>query len=325
MKNVLSRLVWALLAVCVAGGSPGLARAGDGEEDASARQEWPFAGFTGQFDRAQLRRGFHVYSQVCAGCHGLSRLSFRNLAQKGGPGFPEEAVKTFAAAWANRPLTLDDAGKTVERAATLADPILGPFRNDKEARAAQGGALPPDLSVIAKARGLEHDPPFYEQAVTMLVDIASGYQEGGADYMFAVLTGYAEAPKYVPDGDGGFIPLAPGSPEDPKAVACASVVEGEDGAPDVCNPPSGALYYNTAFPGHQIAMPPPVSADNFVTYQDGSGNLEQNARDVAAFLSWAADPHLDARKQTGWQAMFYLLILTVLLYLAKRRIWKNVP
>ncbi len=298
-----------------------MARAQGGEENEPRRQEWPFAGFAGRFDRAQLQRGFQVYSQVCAGCHGLKRLSFRNLSQKGGPEFPEDAVKALAASWANKPLTIDDNGKTVERTPALADPILGPYRNDKEARAAQNGALPPDLSVIAKARGLEQTAPFYEQAVSMLSDIASGYQEGGADYLYALMTSYGDVPKYVPDGEGGFIPLAPGAPEDPKAVPCATLVQGENGAPDVCNPPSDMLFYNTAFPGRQIAMTPPLSQDNFVTYQDGSGNLEQNVRDVAAFLSWAADPHLEARKKMGWQALLYLLVTTVLLYLAKRRIW----
>lgn len=287
------------------------------------RQNWSFAGFSGKFDKAQLQRGFQVYSQVCASCHGLKRVSFRNLVQEGGPEFPADAVKSLAASWANKPLVLDDAGKMVERVPTLADPILGPYRNDKEARASQNnGALPPDLSVIAKARGAESEAVFYVQPFMMLRDVATGYQEGGADYLYALLTGYGEVPKYVPVPEGRLLPLAPGT-SDPKAVACAGVTAKGNGEADVCVPPVKDMSYNAAFPGHQIAMAPPLAEDNFVTYQDGSGSLERNARDVTAFLAWAADPHLNSRKEAGWQVMLYLLITTVLFYFAKRRIWKR--
>jgi ubiquinol-cytochrome c reductase cytochrome c1 subunit len=87
------------------------------------------------------------------------------------------------------------------------------------------------------------------------------------------------------------------------------------------------MYYNAAFPGHQIAMPPPLSKETFVEYQPESGtkgSLEQNARDVTAFLAWSGDPSLDARKQLGWQVLLYLAITTLLLYLVKKRIWARV-
>ncbi|MEQ1717741.1 MAG: cytochrome c1, partial [Hyphomicrobium sp.] len=119
----------------------------------------------------------------------------------------------------------------------------------------------------------------------MLGDIAKSYQEGGADYLFALLTGYHEAPAGVTVGDG--------------------------------------MNYNVAFPGNQLAMPPPLSAD-VVTYQDGTkGTVENYARDVSAFLAWAADPSLDQRKRIGWQVMLYLLVTTALLYLGKKRVWSK--
>jgi ubiquinol-cytochrome c reductase cytochrome c1 subunit len=252
------------------------------------RQTWSFGGFTGQYDRDQLQRGFQIYKDVCSACHGMKRVRFRNLAEPGGPAFPEDGVKTLAHEWPNKIVDgPNDAGQMFEREPKLFDPILGPFKNEKEARAAQNGALPPDLSLVAKARNVEYLGTWWWHPFSMLRDIATSYQEGGADYIYALLTGYHEAPAGV------------------------TVAEG--------------MHYNVAFPGHQIAMSPPLATNNFVKYQDGTGSLEQNARDVAAFLSWAADPTLNTRKSTGWLVMLYLLVTTGLLYVAKRRIWSNIP
>ncbi len=260
------------------------------EGKAIERQHWSFAGFTGQYDQAQLQRGFQVYQQVCTACHGLKRVRFRNLAEPGGPQFPEAAVKALAVGWPYQISgELDDQGNPIDRLPGLADPIVGPYKNDVQARAAQNGALPPDLSLIAKARSVESHAPWYSQWLHMLSDMATGYQEGGPDYLYALLTGYHEAP------------------------AGMQMTEG--------------MYYNAAFPGHQIAMPPPLSKETFVEYQPESGtkgSLEQNARDVTAFLAWAADPTLDSRKQLGWQVLLYLAITTLLLYLVKKGIWARV-
>jgi ubiquinol-cytochrome c reductase cytochrome c1 subunit len=251
------------------------------------RQQWSFGGFKGQFDKAQLQRGFQVYKEVCSACHGLSRVNFRNLVQEGGPEFPEAGVKALGAEWPNKITDgPNDEGKMFERPALLSDPILGPYKNEKEARAAQGGALPPDLSLIAKARGVHRDPKWFVHPFLMLGDIMHSYQEGGADYVRALLTGYADAPKDV------------------------TITEGK--------------YYNIWFPGRQIGMPPPLS-DGVVTYQDGTPpTLDNYSRDVAAFLSWTADPTLDQRKRIGWQVMLYLLVTTGLLYFGKKRIWANI-
>ena len=249
-----------------------------------ARQPWAFSGFTGQFNKAQLQRGFQVYKEVCSNCHGLDRLAFRNLVQPGGPEFPEESVKQLAAEWPNKITDgPNDEGKMFERPPLLSDPIRGPYHNEKEARAAQNGALPPDLSLIARARGVERNPSWWIHPFLMLGDVVQSYQEGGADYLYALLTGFTDPPS-------GF-----------------HLTEGQ--------------YYNKAFPGHQISMPPPLT-DGAVTYQDGTPPKADNySRDVVAFLSWAADPSLDQRKRIGWQVILYLIVTTGLLYLGKKRIW----
>lgn len=255
------------------------------------RQQWSFGGFTGQYDQAQLQRGFQVFQQVCTACHGLKRVRFRNLAEPGGPQFPEDAVKALAASWPYQISgEIDDQGNPVDRVPGLADQIIGPYKNDAQARASQNGALPPDLSLIVKARSVESHAPWYSQWFHMLVDMVSGYQEGGADYLYALMTGYRDPP---PAG----VEVNPG------------------------------MYYNVAFPGHQLAMPPPMSKDAVIEYQPESGvkaTLEQNAHDVTAFLAWASDPSLDDRKRLGWQVMLYLLITTVLLYLVKKKIWSRI-
>ncbi len=258
-----------------------------GGEHAIERQPWSFTGFSGQYDRAQLQRGFQIYQQVCSACHGLKRVRFRNLAEPGGPQFPEAAVKALATAWPYQISgELDDQGNPIDRLPGLADPIIGPYKNDVQARAAQNGALPPDLSLIVKARNVESHAGWYSQWLWMLRDMAIGYQEGGADYLYALLTDYHDAPADVQMNEG--------------------------------------MYYNLAFPGNQLAMPPPLAKDNFIEYQPEAGvkgSLEQNAHDVTAFLAWAADPSLDSRKELGWQVLLYLAITTVLLYLVKRQIW----
>lgn len=292
MKPVQPRLRFAVMALL--GSLPlfgGMAHAESSHSGPEIqRQDWTFSGFTGQYDQAQLQRGFQIYQQVCAACHGLKRVRFRNLAEPGGPQFPEESVKALAKAWPYQISgELDDQGNPIDRLPGLPDPIIGPYKNDVQARAAQNGALPPDLSLIVKARNVEQPSHWYSQWLLMIRDIAIGYQEGGADYLYALLTGYHEAPADVKVGEG--------------------------------------MYYNVAFPGHQLAMPPPISADAFVDYQPEAGikgSLDQNARDVTAFLAWAGDPHLDARKRLGWQVMLYLLITTILLFLVKRKIWSRI-
>jgi ubiquinol-cytochrome c reductase cytochrome b/c1 subunit len=241
--------------------------------------DWSFAGPFGKFDRAQLQRGFKVYREVCANCHSLSLVSFRNLSEKGGPGYSEAQASAVAAEYKIKDGP-NDQGEMFERPGRLADHFPSPFPNEQAARVANGGAAPPDLSVIAKARTYERGFPRF------LMDLVTQYQEQGVDYIAALLHGYAKTPE---------------------GVTLARV-----------------LKYNTFFPGHGIAMPPPLS-DGQVTYDDGSpATIDQYAHDVAAFLMWTAEPHLEARKRLGFQVIVFLLLLSGLLYFTKKRVWHDV-
>jgi len=243
------------------------------------KQKWSFAGPFGKYDRGQLQRGFKVYREVCQACHSLSLLSFRNLAEPGGPGFTVPQAAAIAAEYKVQDGP-NDAGEMFERAGRLADRFPKPFPNDNAARAANNGALPPDLSVIAKARTYERGGFWF------LLDLVTQYVEQGPDYIVAVLTGYADAPKdfKVPEGN----------------------------------------HYNKFFPGHAIGMPNPLS-DGQVTYDDGAPQTaQQYAKDVTGFLMWAAEPHLEARKRLGMQVMIFLLVLAGLMYFTKKKVWAAV-
>lgn len=223
-------------------------------------QKWSFSGPFGLFDRGQLQRGYKVYKDVCAACHGMRLLHFRNLGEAGGPEFSEEAVKALAAMVEVQDGPNDD-GEMFSRPAKPSDAFPSPFANENAARAANNGAYPPDLSVIAKAR------------------------HGGADYLYALMTGYKDAPADMKMSEG--------------------------------------MNYNAAFAGHQIAMAAPLSAE-VVEYTDGTApTVENYAKDVSAFLMWAAEPKLEERHRLGFRFMIYLLLLAGILYLAKRKVWSN--
>lgn len=243
-------------------------------------QSWTFAGPFGRFDKGQLQRGYKVYKEVCSACHSMKLVAFRTLADEGGPGFTPDQVKALAAEIKVKDGP-NDAGEMYERAGRASDRFPSPFPNDEAARASFGGALPPDLSLIAKARAVHRGFPWF------LVEPFSTYGEAGPDYVFNLLTGYVDAPH---------------------GLTC-----------------DGALQYNRSFiAGNCIAMPPPLS-DGAVTYDDGTkGTVEQYARDVAAFLMWAAEPKLEARKSTGLKVIMFLVVLAGLLYLSKRKLWSNV-
>ncbi|MCP1548384.1 MULTISPECIES: cytochrome c1 [Methylorubrum] len=272
-----------LLAASLGAGS---ALAEDGHGTNPPREKWSFAGMFGRFDQAQLQRGFRVYKEVCANCHSMRLVAFRNLAEPGGPGFTEGQVKALAETYSVK--ELDDSGAEKERPARPADRFPSPFPNDKAAAAANGGKAPPDFSVLAKARTYERGfPLFVFDALPF-----TGYSEQGVDYIHALLTGYEDAPK-------GFT-----------------------------MPESG--YYNKYYPGHVIAMPPPIS-DGQVTYpKNDKGELfvpetaDQYSRDVSAFMAWAAEPHMMARKSLGLRVILFLFVLAGLLFYVKKQVWKKV-
>jgi ubiquinol-cytochrome c reductase cytochrome c1 subunit len=225
-----------------------------------------FAGPMGKFDNRQLQRGFQVYKEVCSACHSLKYVAFRDLEQIG---FSKPEVKAIAKDWSLETPSVDPAtGETTTRKSLPSDRFPKPFANDTAARAANNNAIPPDQSLIIKAR--HHGP----------------------EYMYSLLTGYQEQPasllKKYPD-----------------------VKTGE------------GLYYNPYFPNLNLAMAPPLT-DGQVSYADGTkSSVDQMAKDVTAFLTWAAEPKMENRKLAGWASMAYLLIFTGLAYAAYRTIWAD--
>jgi ubiquinol-cytochrome c reductase cytochrome c1 subunit len=221
------------------------------------QQKWGFGGMFGTFDRASAQRGLQVYKEVCAACHGLRLVAYRNLMQLG---LSEDEVKALAATVQVKDGP-NDSGEMFERPGRPSDRFRSPFANEQAARAANNGAYPPDLSVITKAR------------------------PDGWNYLHALLIGYADPPE-------GMTMMA-------------------------------GMNYNKYFPGNQIAMVNPLSDDR-VTYADGTkATVDQMARDVTTFLAWAAEPELEVRRALGVKIILFLLILTVLAYMVKRKIWAD--
>jgi len=141
------------------------------------KTDWTFKGLFGKFDRASLQRGYQVYTEVCASCHSMKYLSYRNLAEPGGPEFSEAQAKAIAASFEVTDGPNSD-GEMFTRPGKLSDKFVMPYENVKAAQAANGGAYPPDMSVLVKARG------------------------GGVDYIYSLLQGYEEAPSSVSLDDG---------------------------------------------------------------------------------------------------------------------------
>jgi len=239
---------------------------------------WSFAGPFGTYDKAQLQRGLKVYKEVCSACHSMKLVAFRSLDELG---YSEAQVKAFSAEY-----TVQDGpnadGEMFERPGIPSDHFPSPFPNDEAAAAANNGAAPPDMSLLAKARGVERGFP------TFIFDIFTQYASNGPDYIHSLLTGYGEEP---PEG--------------------MVIAEG--------------TYYNPYFiSAKALAMPPPLGDDQ-VTYEDGSPQtIDQYSQDVSAFLMWAAEPHLEDRKKTGFRVMAFLILFAGLLYLTKRKVWSGI-
>ena len=241
-------------------------------------ESWTFAGPFGTYDRGQLQRGLWVYKDVCSACHSMRLVPFRMLEELG---YSEEQVKAFAAGYTVQDGP-NDAGDMFERPGIPSDYFPSPFANPQAAAAANGGAAPPDFSLLAKARGVERGFP------TFIFDIFTQYAQGGPDYIHSLLTGYGQQP--------------PAGMEIPEGT-----------------------YYNPFFnAGKSLKMPPPLS-DGQVQYTDGAPQtVDQYARDVAAFMMWAAEPHLEERKKTGFRVIIFFVLFGTLVYLTKRKIWAKV-
>ena len=207
---------------------------------------WSFKGLTGKFDRSALQRGFQVYKEVCSSCHSMQYLSYRNLGEPGGPEFSETEVKAIAAS-----IEIEDGpdsqGEMFTRPGRPSDKFKSPYPNVQASTAANGGAYPPDMSV---------------------------------------LVGYEDPPSGIVLDDG--------------------------------------VYYNKYMIGNKIKMSAPL-LDGIIEYTDGTeATVDQMAKDVTTFLSWAAEPELEERHRTGVKVIIYLILLTVLVYLSMKKIWSRI-
>eukprot|EP00003_Mantamonas_plastica_P011509 TRINITY_DN2123_c0_g1_i1.p1 TRINITY_DN2123_c0_g1~~TRINITY_DN2123_c0_g1_i1.p1 ORF type:complete len:286 (-),score=79.85 TRINITY_DN2123_c0_g1_i1:29-829(-) len=219
---------------------------------------WNHEGFFNSFDTASIRRGHQVYSEICSSCHGVERIAWRNLV---GVAYTEEEAKELAAE-----MEVEDGpnaeGDMYTRPGKLSDYIKSPYRNEEEARAQNNNAYPHDLSLITKSR------------------------PGGANYLFALLTGYKDAPAgvVVPEG----------------------------------------LHYNPYFPGGAIAMPQQIM-DDCVEFEDGTpASASQIAKDVTVFLAWAAEPEADERKKIGLKTITLATFATAASWYLKKHVWAGI-
>ncbi len=339
------------------------ASAGGGAEHAHAPEGgWSFEGITGKIDRPAMQRGYQVYKQVCSSCHSMDLLSYRNLGDKGGPFYdpefknPNESPFVKALAADNQVTYINDAGDEDFRPARPADRFRGPYVNDAKGRAANNGALPPDLSVITKAR------------------------HGGASYVYSLLLGYPDASAFVQrerpatqaelNADKAAAKLAEddwtkkevellaaGQPGQAPFVAPApkkyfdTVIdvsklgghgEGSEHAAKGYLVQPANQYFNRYYPGDStpnfegdprksplggfFAMKDPLESQlGTFAYTDGTpATREQMAKDVATFLAWAGDPKAEARKSLGLPVMIFLSILTILLWFSYKQIWRRV-
>ncbi|MES2665799.1 MAG: cytochrome c1 [Pseudomonadota bacterium] len=270
-----------LIAATTLGLSAAVARA-EGAGTALTDVAFAYEGLTGRFDKNQLQRGLQVYTQVCAACHGLKFVPIRTLADEGGPQLPEDQVRAYAAEF-----TITDADTGEDRPGVPTDHFPK-----------SGLENAPDLSLMAKARAGFRGP--YGTGISQLIN-----GMGGPEYIYSLMTNYAENPACAPDGIDGY-------------YYNAAFPNG--GVPESCKNENGV----STVPGSWIAMPAPLE-DDVVTYADGTPATVANmSEDVSAFLMWAAEPKLMARKETGFKAVVFLILLSGLLYLTNKRIWAGV-
>uniref|UniRef100_A0AC34FS92 Cytochrome c domain-containing protein n=1 Tax=Panagrolaimus sp. ES5 TaxID=591445 RepID=A0AC34FS92_9BILA len=215
---------------------------------------WPHSGPFSSFDYASVRRGYEVYKQVCAACHSMKFIHYRHFVDVF---MTEEEAKAEAAeATIN---DINDKGQPITRPGALTDRLPSPYPNKKAGAAANNGAAPPDLSLMALAR------------------------HGGDDYIFALLTSYFEPPAGVKVDEG-------------KA-------------------------YNPYFPGGVISMPQQLY-DEGIEYKDGTpATQSQQAKDVATFMHWAAEPFHDTRKKWALKIAALIPIVAAVLIYGKRHVW----
>lgn len=249
--------------------------------------DFSFDGPFGTYDQNQLQRGLQIYTEICSSCHGLKYVPIRTLSDGGGPHLPKDQVRAYADQFvvydelANPKLF--DVATEEYRALTPADSF--PINNSQAA---------PDLSLMAKSRAAFHGP--YGLGINQLMK-----GTGGAEYIAALMQGYVDAPSCTPEDMSGSY----------------NKYFTTGGYPAECMDENGKHKY----PGSWIAMSQPLYGED-IEFADGHANdLHHASEDIAAFLMWAAEPKLQARKQSGFVGVLLLTLLSVLLYLTNKRLW----
>lgn len=328
----------------------GTAAAPDRAEAAGAgpvppQGDFSFDGFFGTFDRAQLQRGLQVFETVCAACHGLDRIRFRELEALG---YTEDQIKAYAANFEVQDGP-DENGDMFFRPAEPSDPWPNPYRNEQEAAMINGGKAPPDMSLIVKSRNTG-----VGSIGGNLLDMLQGKEfTSGASYVKHLLaTGYVEDPTVEDKMTCGAVSV-PGIPlnaenalwnevmlevtgeEIPAGISYADWRARLDPVLDEVRhevhvrlteqwEPSPGSYFNKWYPGCALAMPNPIYPEA-VEYADGTeATVEQMMEDVAVFLTWTAEPTMEARKETGVAVLLFLAIFTGVLIAVKRQTWRDV-
>ncbi len=319
------------------------------------QHDWAFDGAFGTFDKPAIQRGLQVYKEVCSSCHGVKRVPFRRLVEVG---FSEAEVKSLAASYTVMDGPNDD-GEMYERPGRASDKIPSPYPNELAARAVNNGAYPLDLSLITKAR---HDGPNYVYSLLTGYEDAPAYlckkvvdgacvsfhrispqdakakqeeMKAAAEADAAVAAEKLAAKKAdAKEGDKADEAAEEAKKEVKKGdlFLCASIVEnveeidGKTVKSESCTEMGKTLHYNPYFAGNQIAMVAPLHTEGQVEYQDETkATVEQMSHDVVNFLQWAAEPEMENRKRMGIRVMIFLGFFTVLFYIAKKRIWNDVP
>ncbi|MEM6536578.1 MAG: cytochrome c1 [Pseudomonadota bacterium] len=303
-RKILTAIVGATAAIA---STSGVALAAGGETKPLLHPHFHFDGVFGTYDKDALQRGYQVYRTICANCHSAKQLSFRNLGQKGGPFYLEDCpegvaenvqcsnpndnpiVKAIAAEYQVQDGP-DDYGDMFDRPGLPADKFPSPYPNEQVARLANGGALPPDMSNLVKAR------------------------HHGTAYIYSLLQGYMDEPPAtveVPIGQY-YNQYYPG---DMTQYLKPEYLDEEGHPKEGVEVPKGGVF----------AMSQPLY-DGMVDYadEDTPETVEQYAADVVEFLMWASEPKLEARKKLGVMTCLYLLVLSALLYFSYREIWSKV-
>ena len=307
-----TRIFPALVAASLA--LPGAALAAGGKTEISDT-DFSFEGPFGTYDRLQLQRGLQVYQEVCANCHGMKFVSFRSLGEPGGPELPPEQIKALAALYelpaeVGEPY-IDTDGERQE-AAEYGDMRQGKATDNFPANDSVNA---PDLSLMAKARA-----GFKGPSGLLINQLRKGI--GGPEYIYSLLAGYQEEPECAADAemDGAY-----------------NVAFGAGGYPDSCKIfDDEGVEIGRKAPGSWISMAQPLYGDD-VEYAAHGGNgddghggkgytppeatIEQQAKDVAAFLMWTAEPKMVERKEAGFRNLLMILFLAVLLYYTNKKLW----